>query len=184
MLEEKIEKMEERIEQVAKVLQRSSETKMHNKVNELQEDLCTKKFDLLVAQIHLSAVRSQLQLFEYNFRPAGAFCGPDASGQVAGGADLLTLSPGSAGPGALMEGGASAAGLLANGSSGSGGAGQLGAGAQQQPLAADQIGLGARRSPSTTSSFAASLGYRHKWIKAFKSLKETPSSSSSPSQTK
>lgn len=123
-LEERIDKFEERIETLSRLLARSSESRMHNKVNELQEELSQRRFDLYVAQIHLSAVRSQLQLFEYNFRPASV------AHQTAG--DLFAAE-------------------------------HLGAG--------DKVH---RRSPSGAS---APLGYRHKWIKAFKSLKETPASS-------
>lgn len=68
-LEEKIEKLEERLESLGKLLSRSLESRLHNKVNELQEEICQRKFDLLVGQLHLAAVRSQLQLFEYNYRP-------------------------------------------------------------------------------------------------------------------
>lgn len=135
-LEEKIEKFEERCEALAKLLASKSEARLHNKVNELQEELCQRRFDLHVAQIHLSAVRSQLQLFEYNYRPAGA---------------------------AHLELGV---------------AGEL-----QQQLSS------LSRKTSSNSGFgqhptAMPIGYRNKWIKAFKSLKETPNSSANSSQQK
>lgn len=39
---------------------RSLESSVFNKANELQEDISMKRFDLRVAQVHLSAVRSQV----------------------------------------------------------------------------------------------------------------------------
>ena len=41
---------------------RSLESQLFNKANELQEDISLKRFDLRVAQIHLSAVRAQVSL--------------------------------------------------------------------------------------------------------------------------
>ena len=41
-------------------ISRSLESQLFNKANELQEDICLKRFDLRVAQIHLSAVKSQV----------------------------------------------------------------------------------------------------------------------------
>lgn len=161
-LEERIERFEERIESLGKLLQRSQEARNHNKVNELQEELSQRKFDLYVAQVHLSAVRSQLQLFEYNFRPAVL---------VADGSQLdLSLADSSAGPQL-----ASAGGQLV----GSGAGGQLGPGGVMVGAGGVGGGQSSRRSPSgasTATLSATPLGYRHKWIKAFKSLKETPGS--------
>lgn len=138
-LEEKIEKLEERVESLQKLLLRSIESRLHNKVNEFQEELCQKRFELQVAQIHLSAVRSQLQLFEYNYRPAQY---------------NLSLSQVVADPNCelLLNSGVQAAGVSASGLIGGGGGVTVGA--------------------------IQALGYRNKWIKAFKSLKETPASSS------
>lgn len=154
-MEEKIEKIEERIETLAKLLVRSSESRLHNKVNELQEELCQKKFDLHVAQIHLSAVRSQLQLFEYNYRPgvgsiAGSVVSKGLIGAVVGGQDI----------GVVVGGGSSLIGDSLNShttnSSNSSLSRKTSSGLSHQPI-----------------------GYRNKWIKAFKSLKESPSPSQS-----
>lgn len=178
-LEEKIEKLEERIEQLAKMLTRSCESNLHNKANDLQEELCMKKFDLMAAQIHLSAVRSQLQLFEYNFRPISAF-----ETQATGG-DFSAMMMGSSGAGGDLGTINGSMGTLA--SIGTGGAGT---GGQQALGLNDALGgvapsSGARRSPSTSGSgLAASLGYRHKWIKAFKSLKETPGQQQAQQQSR
>lgn len=177
-LEEKIEKIEERIESLTKLLGRSSESRLHNKVNELQEELCAKRFDLYVAQIHLSAVRSQLQLFEYNYRPspaaAAAYLAYNGVGGAAG--ELSASALAGAGPALVV--------------------GQPGVGAgQNQPLGA-QGGVNStnasgstRKSPSGLllsatgaqggGNASGSGAYRNKWIKALKSLKESPSSSSS-----
>jgi len=164
-LEDKIEKFEERIEQLSKVLQRSTESGLRNKVKEVQEELCQRKFDLLVAQIHLSAVRSQLQLFEYNFRPTSAQLEAQMN------AEKLMSPAGSGGGGAggeLPNGSMGTFSSLATGTSGaSSGQGGVGATTDGSPF-------GTRRSPSSSGGLAASLGYRHRWIKAFKSLKETP----------
>lgn len=152
-LEEKIEKIEERIESLAKLLARSSESRLHNKVNELQEELCQKRFDLHVAQIHLSAVRSQLQLFEYNYR-AGL------SSQVG------------------VVGSVVSKGLIGSGQD---------LGVVGGPLVGcESLNSHASNSSSSTLSRKSSsglghqpIGYRNKWIKAFKSLKESPSPSQS-----
>ena len=40
---------------------RSLESQLFNKSNELQEDISLKRFDLRVAQIHLAAVRAQVR---------------------------------------------------------------------------------------------------------------------------
>lgn len=170
-LEEKIEKFEERIESLNKLLVRSSESKLHNKVNELQEELCQRKFDLYVAQIHLSAVRSQLQLFEYNFRPISSIMASNSATDhyhhhhnQAGGANMADetrRSPQSVGSG----GGAS--GLVS-------GVGGPGPGVGGNNSSSGLTG-GVGSNTSGPSLIVAPLGYRHKWIKAFKSLKETPS---------
>lgn len=148
-LEEKIEKIEERIETLAKLLARSSESRLHNKVNELQEELCQKRFDLHVAQIHLSAVRSQLQLFEYNYRPGvGSIAGAVSKGLISSvvGQDMSVVVGGSG-------------------------------------LVGDSLNSHATNSSSSLSRKTSSglshqpIGYRNKWIKAFKSLKESPSPS-------
>lgn len=62
-LEKKIEKLEDGLESLVKIQARSSESNLHNKVNEIQEELSMKRFDLYVANIHLAAIRSQLSLF-------------------------------------------------------------------------------------------------------------------------
>lgn len=156
-LEEKIERLEERLESLAKLLLRSSESRLNNKVNEIQEEICQKRYDLLVAQIHLSAVRSQLQLFEYNYRLSNlnqstlSLLGAVPAGELADGSTLAgPQAPGLAGVSAIADG------------------------------SADLTGGG--RKANTNHHH---LGYRSKWIKALKSLKETPGQAHpSPEQLK
>lgn len=150
-LEEKIERLEERLESLSKLLFRSSESRLNNKVNELQEEICQKRFDLMVAQIHLTAVRSQLQLFEYNYRPSNL--------------SQSTLSLLGAVPGAANE-------LVGVGGQAGGPAGQLG-----PDGCTDQAGSGGARKSSANHHHHLAIGYRSKWIKALKSLKETPGQS-------
>lgn len=144
-LEEKIERFEERCEALAKLLAKSSESRLTNKVNELQEELCQKRFELHVAHIHLAAVKSQLQLFEYNYRPTNF------------GASTLSLLAGK------LEAAASS---------------QMEQLSSQVSSSTLQQSLARKSSNNSGQSHHQPLGYRNKWIKAFKSLKETPSSSS------
>lgn len=44
---------------------RSLESQLFNKVNELQEDISMKRFDLRSAQIQLAAVRAQVNVTDY-----------------------------------------------------------------------------------------------------------------------
>lgn len=163
-LKEKIEKFEERIESLSKLLFRSKESRLNNKVNELQEELSQKRFELLVAQIHLSAVRSQLQLFEYNYRPLNYH--PNL---LATAAAVASIQPN--GDGDEMQ--------LLNG-------GQLGGTGSGNPLSRktssnnnnnnnNASSTGSSNSNQQINASQQPIGYRSKWIKAFKSLKESPS---------
>ena len=161
-LEEKIEKFEERIESLNKLLIRSSESRLTNKVNELQEELCQKRFDLYVAQIHLSAVRSQLQLFEYNYRPTNLATFSQST------LSLLAQAHGKGGgQDAIQPGDLSGVPGLA-------GVGGVGGSSSNSLSRKTSSGLGG-------SGHHQAVGYRNKWIKAFKSLKETPSTPSGAS---
>lgn len=153
-LEEKIERIEERIETLTKLLIRSSESRLHNKVNELQEELCQKRFDLHVAQIHLSAVRSQLQLFEYNYRPGvSSLAGAVSKGLISSvvGQDIGVVV---------------------------GSSGLVGDSLNSHATNSSSSSLSLSRKTSSGLSHQP-IGYRNKWIKAFKSLKESPSQSQS-----
>lgn len=166
-LEERIERLEERIESLTKALNRSNESRLHNKVNELQEELCQRRFELYVAQLHLSAVRSQLQLFEYNFRPASVVI----AGAAAAAAAAAVATSGSNDPidvqgvdfdPTMLPG---SAGALAGGSS----------------MASSTTSLGSQSHSRKSPIGSTPLGYRNKWLKALKSLRETPSQQSDAS---
>ncbi|XP_064476950.1 uncharacterized protein LOC135390906 isoform X2 [Ornithodoros turicata] len=62
-LESQIRQLQEALDSLIRLQQRSLESSLYNKANELQEDISMKRFDLHVAQIHLSAVRAQFDLF-------------------------------------------------------------------------------------------------------------------------
>lgn len=181
-LEEKIEKFEERIEQLQKLLGRSLESRLHNKVNELQEELSQRRFDLQVAQIHLSAVRSQLQLFEYNYRPNQAALSllqpAAAAANHTGGAPngLAGDSDGMGGSLALLAANQNQMGSNYQLNSASVGGGGAGANSQSG-------GGGLSRKSSSNLHHNQTAGYRNKWIKAFKSLKEPSSNSGANSST-
>ncbi|KAF2903122.1 hypothetical protein ILUMI_03063, partial [Ignelater luminosus] len=62
-LEAKIRQIHDALETLLRIQQRSLESALYNKANELQEDISMKRFDLRVAQMHLSAINSQKELF-------------------------------------------------------------------------------------------------------------------------
>ncbi|XP_064102528.1 uncharacterized protein LOC135212740 isoform X6 [Macrobrachium nipponense] len=62
-LERQIAQLQDSQETLLRIQQRNIEANLFNKVNEIQEDLSLKRFDLRVAQVHLSAVKAQKELF-------------------------------------------------------------------------------------------------------------------------
>ncbi|XP_059476437.1 uncharacterized protein LOC132197273 isoform X12 [Neocloeon triangulifer] len=62
-LETQIKQLTDALDNLLRMQQRSVESSLFNKANELQEDISLKRFDLRVAQIHLSAVKAQKELF-------------------------------------------------------------------------------------------------------------------------
>ncbi|XP_074036554.1 SH3 and cysteine-rich domain-containing protein isoform X3 [Leptinotarsa decemlineata] len=62
-LEAQIRQIQDALDTLVRIQQRSVEASLYNKANELQEDISMKRFDLRVAQIHLSAINSQKELF-------------------------------------------------------------------------------------------------------------------------
>ncbi|KRT84210.1 hypothetical protein AMK59_2153, partial [Oryctes borbonicus] len=58
-LEVQIKQVQEALDTLMRVQQRSVEANLFNKANEIQEDISMKRFDLRVAQIHLRAINSQ-----------------------------------------------------------------------------------------------------------------------------
>ncbi|XP_057670489.1 uncharacterized protein LOC130902399 isoform X2 [Diorhabda carinulata] len=62
-LDVQIRQIQDSIDTLLRMQQKSVESSLYNKANELQEDISMKRFDLRVAQIHLSAINSQKELF-------------------------------------------------------------------------------------------------------------------------
>ncbi|XP_021916458.1 SH3 and cysteine-rich domain-containing protein isoform X4 [Zootermopsis nevadensis] len=62
-LESQIKQLHDALDTLLRIQQRSLESSLYNKANELQEDISMKRFDMRVAQIHLGAVRAQKELF-------------------------------------------------------------------------------------------------------------------------
>ncbi|RWS31425.1 tyrosine-protein kinase Fer-like protein, partial [Leptotrombidium deliense] len=62
-LELKIQQLEETLDSMVKLQQRSLGSNLLNKANEIQEDISLKRFDIHVANIHLAALKSQIDLF-------------------------------------------------------------------------------------------------------------------------
>lgn len=59
-LEVQIKQTQDALDTLLRIQQRSLESNLFNKVNEVQEDISMKRFDLRVAQIHLSAINHQV----------------------------------------------------------------------------------------------------------------------------
>lgn len=55
-------RLQDSIDALNRTQTRGLEGQLYNKVNELQEDLSMKKFDLRAKQIHLAAIRAQVSL--------------------------------------------------------------------------------------------------------------------------
>lgn len=59
-LEATVLKLEETLDSMYKLQQRSLDSSLFNKANEIQEDISLKRFDLHVAAMRLAAVKSQV----------------------------------------------------------------------------------------------------------------------------
>jgi len=59
--------LQDSIDALNRTQTRGIEGQLYNKVNELQEDLSMKKFDLRAKQIHLAAIRAQVSFVLYLF---------------------------------------------------------------------------------------------------------------------
>ncbi|BFG03290.1 uncharacterized protein DMAD_02585 [Drosophila madeirensis] len=68
-LELQIRQLQDAIDALNRTQTRGIEGQLYNKVNELQEDLSMKKFDLRAKQIHLAAIRAQKELFVSKVEP-------------------------------------------------------------------------------------------------------------------
>ncbi|KAJ8976792.1 hypothetical protein NQ317_014135 [Molorchus minor] len=61
-LEAQIRQIQDALDTLLRIQQRSVEASLYNKANELQEDISMKRFDLRVAQLHLRAINSQVSI--------------------------------------------------------------------------------------------------------------------------
>ncbi|XP_030766912.1 uncharacterized protein LOC115890735 isoform X6 [Sitophilus oryzae] len=64
-LKGQIRQIQDALDTLLRIQQRSVDASLYNKANELQEDISMKRFDLKVAQIHLRAINSQKELFTH-----------------------------------------------------------------------------------------------------------------------
>lgn len=62
-LEAQIRQIQDALDTLVRIQQRSVDSALYNKANELQEDISMKKFDLRVAQMHLRAISAQVCAF-------------------------------------------------------------------------------------------------------------------------
>ncbi|CAH1984117.1 unnamed protein product [Acanthoscelides obtectus] len=64
-LETQVRQIRDALDTLVRVQQRSVEAALYNKANELQEDISMKRFDLTVAQLHLSAINAQVSTIAF-----------------------------------------------------------------------------------------------------------------------
>ncbi|XP_023290442.1 uncharacterized protein LOC105704069 isoform X2 [Orussus abietinus] len=62
-LGQEIARLQDALDALMRMQRKSAESNLYTKVAELQEDICIKRFDLGVAQLHLAAVQAQKELF-------------------------------------------------------------------------------------------------------------------------
>ncbi|XP_052750416.1 uncharacterized protein LOC113511962 isoform X3 [Galleria mellonella] len=62
-LDIQIKQLQDSLDSLARLQNRSLESNMYNKVNEIQEEISIKKYDYRATQLHLAAVRAQRELF-------------------------------------------------------------------------------------------------------------------------
>nr|CAH7722068.1 unnamed protein product [Callosobruchus chinensis] len=67
-LETQVRQIRDALDTLVRVQQRSVEAALYNKANELQEDISMKRFDLTVAQLHLSAINAQVSMILLSLR--------------------------------------------------------------------------------------------------------------------
>lgn len=60
-MDSQIRQIQDALDTLLRIQQRSADSALYNKANELQEDISMKRFDLRVAQMHLSAINSQVR---------------------------------------------------------------------------------------------------------------------------
>lgn len=59
-MDSQIRQIQDALDTLLRIQQRSVDSALYNKANELQEDISMKRFDLRVAQMHLSAINAQV----------------------------------------------------------------------------------------------------------------------------
>uniref|UniRef100_A0A8D8Y8F2 SH3 and cysteine-rich domain-containing protein 2 n=2 Tax=Cacopsylla melanoneura TaxID=428564 RepID=A0A8D8Y8F2_9HEMI len=70
-LEAQIKQLQDALDTLSRIQQRSLESSLFNKANEIQEDISIKKFDLKNAQLHLASIKAQKDLFTNKIESAG-----------------------------------------------------------------------------------------------------------------
>lgn len=60
-LDAQLRQIEEALITLLRIQQKSLESNLFNKANEIQDDISMKRFDLRVSQIHLGAITSQVR---------------------------------------------------------------------------------------------------------------------------
>ncbi|KAI5753781.1 hypothetical protein M8J77_003302 [Diaphorina citri] len=70
-LETQIKQLQDALDTLSRIQQRSLESSLFNKANEIQEDISIKKFDLKNAQLHLASIKAQKDLFTNKIESAG-----------------------------------------------------------------------------------------------------------------
>ncbi|XP_022649695.1 uncharacterized protein LOC111245510 isoform X3 [Varroa destructor] len=166
-LDVQVRQLQEALDSLSRLQQRSIESNLFNKANELQEDMCLKRFDLQVAQIHQAAVRAQLELFRGKLDGFPALdytmAGQNAASQHSSAQGQTTLrNPQQQDANSFRDGRvASGVGSAKSSSAGNTGSGSI-YGSQLATLQAAAAAFQQNASGGTI---------KNKWLKAFRSLK-------------
>ncbi|KAF6198061.1 hypothetical protein GE061_007807 [Apolygus lucorum] len=77
-LTQQIQQLQDALSTMLRIQQRSIESSLYNKANEIQEDISVKRYELKTAQINLAAVKAKKELFAVKMETAdGGSGGPD-----------------------------------------------------------------------------------------------------------
>uniref|UniRef100_A0A0K8TBJ8 Phorbol-ester/DAG-type domain-containing protein n=1 Tax=Lygus hesperus TaxID=30085 RepID=A0A0K8TBJ8_LYGHE len=77
-LTQQIQQLQDALSTMLRIQQRSIESSLYNKANEIQEDISLKRYELKTAQINLAAVKARKELFAVKMETAdGGSGGPD-----------------------------------------------------------------------------------------------------------
>ncbi|OXA50232.1 hypothetical protein Fcan01_15232 [Folsomia candida] len=143
-MESEMKQLQDSMDTLIRMQERSLDSNLWNKANELQEEISMKRFDLRVAQMHYAALKSQKELYAPSSSSAGG-----RSGEAMPSSSKSSNSASRAN--AMVEG-------AGGGGDDSAGYGPGGKGGSD------------RKFPGAGSG----TGMKSKWLKAFKSLKSTP----------